>query len=188
MRTLNLFTCGLMLAIFLGFLAVATTYPVSASLMPYVVGIPGALLCLLQVWIELRSGRQVQVRHSQVETLQEAEAAVSHQLGHKVEFEIAHEAPTVPEPAELSPEELRRREIIVWSYFLGLVGGVLLFGFWVAVPVFMVAFLRFRAERRWITALCAGLGASLVFYYIFEKVLLISVFRGFVTLYLRHHL
>jgi hypothetical protein len=45
---------GLMLAIFVAMDAMAWTYPYKAGLMPLVVGLPGAVLCLFQVIVELR--------------------------------------------------------------------------------------------------------------------------------------
>ena len=45
---------GLMLAIFIAMDAMALTYPYKAGLMPLVVGLPGAVLCLFQVVVELR--------------------------------------------------------------------------------------------------------------------------------------
>jgi hypothetical protein len=45
---------GLMLAIFVAMDAMALTYPYKAGLMPLVVGLPGAVLCLFQMIVELR--------------------------------------------------------------------------------------------------------------------------------------
>jgi hypothetical protein len=45
---------GLMLAIFIAMDAMALTYPYKAGLMPLVVGLPGAALCLFQIIVELR--------------------------------------------------------------------------------------------------------------------------------------
>jgi hypothetical protein len=45
---------GLMLVIFLAMDGMAATYPYKAGLMPLVVGLPGAALCLFQMAVELR--------------------------------------------------------------------------------------------------------------------------------------
>lgn len=45
---------SLMLAIFVGMDAMAATYPFKAALMPLVVGVPGAALCLYRLWVEVR--------------------------------------------------------------------------------------------------------------------------------------
>lgn len=45
---------ALMLAIFVGMDAMAASYPYKAALMPLVVGIPGAALCLFQLLVEVR--------------------------------------------------------------------------------------------------------------------------------------
>jgi hypothetical protein len=48
---------ALMLAIFAGMDAMAATYPYKAALMPLVVGIPGAALCLYRLLVELQRAR-----------------------------------------------------------------------------------------------------------------------------------
>ena len=55
----------------------------------------------------------------------------------------------LPATAGSTPGEQLRREAIAWAYFLALIVGVILFGFHIAVPVFLVLFLRFRAETSW---------------------------------------
>ena len=74
-----------------------------------------------------------------------------------------------------------RREIIVWGYFLGLIACILLFGFRIAVPIFLVAFLRFQAGASWRSALIYGGAGALAMYVLFEKVLRVSLHAGFLT-------
>jgi Tripartite tricarboxylate transporter TctB family len=51
-------TSAVMLAIFAGMVAIASTYPPQARFMPYVVGIPGILLCAIQLILDLRESRR----------------------------------------------------------------------------------------------------------------------------------
>ena len=76
-----------------------------------------------------------------------------------------------------------RRELILWGYFLGFIAGILLFGFWIAIPVFLVTFLRFQAKSSWTTSLLLGIGASIALYFVFERGLKVQVHRGFVVTY-----
>jgi Tripartite tricarboxylate transporter TctB family len=76
-----------------------------------------------------------------------------------------------------------RRELVLWGYFLGFIAGILLFGFWIAIPVFLVVFLRFQAKSSWLTALLLGIGASIALYLVFERGLKVQVHRGFVVTY-----
>ena len=85
------------------------------------------------------------------------------------------------EPA-LSPRETLR-EGSLWAYFLALVGGILLFGFW-ATMIFLVAFLRFQARASW-GALALGIAATAVLYLALEQAFRIELHRGFVTEYIR---
>jgi hypothetical protein len=49
-----------MLAIFVVMVAIATTYPAGARFMPFVVGIPAIMLCLLQIVLDLRASKQAE--------------------------------------------------------------------------------------------------------------------------------
>jgi hypothetical protein len=71
------------------------------------------------------------------------------------------------------------REAAMWGYFLGLVGGILLFGFLLAVPVFLLAFLRHWARASWPLALALAGAASLVYYLVFVEGLNVALHQGF---------
>lgn len=106
----------LMLAIFVGMDVVALGYPFKAALMPLVVGVPGAALCLFQLVTELRRAP-------------------------------AAEPQTQPVKREL-------QMIAWWGTFIA---GILLFGFLIATPILLYAYLRFKLARAPLarTALCA---------------------------------
>lgn len=166
-----------MLGIFLVMVGIATRYPAEARFMPFVVGIPPILLCLLQLVLDARERRRA-APEPKVSDLEEAQDKVSRMVGHHVEFDVA----ALPGATEtLSPDEKVRRELVLWGYFLGFVAGILLFGFWVAIPLFLVSFLRFQAKARWRTALLLGIGASVALFLVFERGLKVQVHRGFVT-------
>jgi hypothetical protein len=77
-----------------------------------------------------------------------------------------------------------QRERLLWAYFYGLVVAVLLFGFWIGVPAFLTAFLRFYARESWRLVAMLTLafwGAMYVLLVVFLEQIL---FEGFVTGYL----
>ena len=184
MRLSSLVMTLVMLTIFVVFVFVASGYPANARFMPFVVGLPAIGLCVLQLVLDLRERRRSSVAADSRSTFEKAEETVSRIAGRPVEFEIAHEAPAVAVVDTTPEDETIRRELVIWGYLLGFIGGILLFGFWAAIPVFLVAFLRFEAKASWRTALLYGLGASLAFFFIFERGLGVSLHPGFVTGYL----
>ena len=173
-----------MLGIFLVLVGVATRYPAEARFMPFVVGIPPILLCLIQLVLDARDRRRAAAEavdtRSDFEKVQEK---VSQMVGRQVDFEVAHEALPGAAAPKLSHEETVRRELVLWGYFLGFIAGILLFGFWIAIPVFLVTFLRFQAKSSWMTSLLLGIGASIALYLVFERGLKVQVHRGFVVTY-----
>jgi hypothetical protein len=92
-------------------------------------------------------------------------------LGSKAPAPAAHDERTV------------RREVIMWAYFIGLVGGLLLFGFLLAIPVFVVVFLRHWARTSWRFALGMAAAASVILYVVFVQGLGVALHPGFVTEY-----
>jgi hypothetical protein len=184
MKLSSLVMTFVMLAIFVVMVGIASGYPPNARFMPFVVGLPAIALCLLQAALDLRERRQVAEEADGRGAFAQAEETVSRIAGHKVEFEVAREPLPVLE-TDVPPEsETVRRELIMWGYFLGFIGGILVFGFWVAIPIFLVAFLRFQAKSSWRTALALGLVASVALFLIFEKGLKVTLHPGFVSEYL----
>jgi len=84
-------------------------------------------------------------------------------------------------------ERTVRREMIMWAYFIGLTGGLLLFGFLLAIPVFVVVFLRHWAQTSWRFALGLTAVASVVLYMVFVQALGVALHPGFVTEYVLDH-
>lgn len=164
MRNFSTLLTVVMLVIFSVMVAMAFQFPADARFMPFIVGIPGIVLCLVQLLVDWRKAQTVMVSP-------EAQALP------------ALRGVTLPDTGEpaLSEGETVRREIVMWIYFLAFVGGLLLFGFWIAVPIMLVSFLRLQAKLSWQAALAAGLGASLLLYLIFEVLLRIRLHPGFAT-------
>ena len=142
-----------MLAILAGMVLVAAQYPPDSRFMPWVVGIPAIALCLLQLGMDLRAGR----RSGRAEP----------QAG----------------AGEIDPPGTLRREAAMWGFFLGLVAGIVLFGFLAAVPVFVLLFLRTWARASWPLALGLVAAASAVLYLVFVQGLNVALHQGFVTQY-----
>ncbi len=162
-----------MLAVFTTMVGVSFTYPEGARFMPLTVGIPGIFLCLLQIGLDFR---RKPAAADEKDEMREAEEKAAKLVGHDVHF---GQAEVIDAPRDAA--ESLRREIMAWVYFLGLIGGVLLFGFWVSIPIFLISFLRERAGASWTRTLLLGGGASAAFYLIFTKVLGVSLYQGAIT-------
>jgi Tripartite tricarboxylate transporter TctB family len=169
----------LMLAIFTGMVAIASTYPSAAGFMPFTIGIPAIALCLIQLALDVFRGRATKADGAH-EPLQQVDDQITHIAGHRMQFEMPSENALFTE-SSYDERETVRREIVVWGYFLGLIAGILLFGFRVAVPIFLIAFLRFQAGATWRNTLIYGGVGAVAMYLLFEKVLRVSLHAGFLT-------
>jgi|SRR6476620_10932423 len=173
----NSFMTLLMLAIFTSMVIVASRYPAGARFMPFVLGFPAIALCLLQLFLDARERHAAKHAESKSE-VEKAEEQVSKAVGHAVHFDVGN---ILMPGQELEAGEQLRREAIAWGYFLALILGIILFGFHAAVPVFLIAFLRFRANASWKLSLGLTAVASFILFYAFEYVLRISLHNGFIT-------
>jgi len=183
MKYSNSFMTVVMLAIFVVLVGLASGYPPGARFMPFVIGIPAIVLCLLQLALDARERRRGETEVSDTRSAREkAEEKVSRMVGRPMDFEISHEF--MPGAGSgISPEEMVRRERVLWGYFLGFIAGIILFGFWVAIPIFLVAFLRFQAKASWFFSIGLGMGASVLMYFGFERLFRVVLHVGFITDY-----
>jgi hypothetical protein len=89
--------------------------------------------------------------------------------------------PSGDEEAEARPRggAAIRRELSLLAYLVALVLAVLLFGFWLAIPVLVIVFLRGYEGESWRLTLSLTAGAWVILYLIFDRVLKIFLFKGF---------
>ena len=101
-----------------------------------------------------------------------------------VELDIVHETLQVVAADRTDASTSRiHREMVFFGYFIGLVAGVLLFGFWLTIPVFLVIFLRLHERENWRFVLALTGAAWLIVYSIFDRLLSIILHQGFITEY-----
>ena len=141
-----------MLAVFTTMVVMALGFPPNARFMPFVVGLPGIALCLVQLMLDLQGARRSRT------------IPAFPQDGDEVEF----------------GRESVRMEVVSWLYFLGFVGGVLLLGFVPTAPVLVALYLRHMAGVRWSRALIAAGATALVLLLVFEGALGFQLFEGFI--------
>lgn len=179
-RYSNSFMTLLMLVIFVGMVVIASRYPAGARFMPFVLGFPAIGLCLLQLFLDARERRLVNVPMdtpaSDAERLAMAQA--SRAVGHEVHFDVGNLL--LPGSTGDGKDQLRR-EAIVWGCFLAFILGIILFGFHLSVPIFLVLFLRYWAEASWRLTLGLTIVACFILFFAFEEVLRVSLHQGFIT-------
>jgi hypothetical protein len=175
-----------MLAIFAVMVGMAAYYPPQARFMPFVIGIPGLVMCLIQLALEIRDARSgVKDEDEGKSEMEKAEAEVARITGRKMDFREAEGAAITV--VEDSRESRGRRELVMWACFLALIAGILLFGFWISVPLFILTFLRYYAERSWRFALLLTVIATTIFYCAFVLGLKVVLHEGFVVEAIKEH-
>jgi len=146
-------TTLVMLAIFAGMSALSLGFPSKASFVPLLVGVPGALLCLAQLVLDLR-----------------ARAAAT-------DGGVASKAADGDggDDGALQPREAM---MLLWlAVFAGLIVGL---GFHVGGPLVVSLYVRFGENESWRIALVAGLATLAVMWLVFTRLLEIPLFDGLV--------
>jgi hypothetical protein len=171
-----------MLTIFVVMVGIASQFSPQARFMPFVVGIPGIALCLLQLFLDFRASRHVKPNapadmRNEYEKAQEKASGIVKQ---KMEFDMAREQAQVV-VSDLPQGGETQREIILWACIIGLVGSIILFGFWPTIPVFLVLFLHYFAEKSWRFSLSLGAAGTAVLFLVFQKGLGVILHSGFIT-------
>lgn len=136
-----------MLTIFAGMVAAAFGYPPEARLLPLVIGIPGTVLCLAQLGLDM-AGAGIAVPDGETE-------------------------------GGTADGRTIRREAALFGFLVALIAGILVLGFWLTAPLFLIAFLRFHERESWRFTLALSAGGWLVLYLIFDRALGILLHRGF---------
>ena len=149
-----------MFAVFATMLYVAFGYPEGARFMPLVVGVPAILLCVLQMVLDQRAAPSA-AKDNRSE-MEKAEERVSQMTGRQMEFEAAQIAPGV-DVVENDDSVSANREFVIWGYIIGFVAGILLLGFNIAVPLFLLFYLRREALCSWTrSAVYSAIGCAFI--------------------------
>ena len=182
MNSGKIFMSAVMLAIFVTMVGIATQYPPQARFMPLVVGIPGIALCLFQLILELRARRRPSTggRTGSRSEFERAQDEVTAIVGRKLEFQVGDSE--LPKPGQA------RREVILWATFIGLVASLILFGFWLTIPVFLLLFLHWYGKESWRYSLLLSAVATGLLFLIFAKGLRVTLHTGFITEYVLNRL
>lgn len=149
----------LMLTVFVTMVVVALGFPPDSRFAPLVIGIPGIVLTLGQLIADFLDTRRSPPGKRREPGLTQAKA----------------QAGATPAGSVV------KRELVMFAYVFGLVAGVVLFGFWIAIPVFILVFLRLHERESWSFTLLLTAAGTAVLYLVFDRMLSIILHDGFVT-------
>jgi hypothetical protein len=71
-----------------------------------------------------------------------------------------------------------RLEIVAYSWLLVLLGGLLLFGFLISIPLYVLFYLRFQAQLNWLKSALYGVGTWIFVYLLFVRLFEIRLYPG----------
>jgi len=84
-----------------------------------------------------------------------------------------------PSDKEFSAER-RRAEVVMILWFFGFVVSVILFGFVIASPIMVAAYMLIATEEKWLTAIIGAVLVWVVMDIVFERLLGLVLFEGLI--------
>jgi len=160
----------LVLGIISLFVFLSLGYSRTARFLPLVVGIPGMIFILVHLISSLPgvASRRGELGSEKDATEKKAGKGVGQKEG---------------EPADVEAET----EVVspAWTMFVWigvLVVAIVLFGFLVAVPAVVFAFLKFRSKASWRYAILSAAGIAAVMYFGFVQLLEVFLYRGLILI------
>lgn len=140
-----------------GAMVVSADWPYEARLLPWVVGIPAALLCLFLIAQDIWRARRSAAPEERVALM---------------DIQADDDLPTA---------EVVRRGGIMFAWIFGLFVAVWLFGFLPVLPVFIVLYMTMQGGERWLFSIFVALSmmacAVIIFHYLLHVAWLRGVFR-----------
>ena len=156
----NILVSSVMVSIFGGMVIISMGYSHESRLVPLVIGIPGLILSLSQLFADI------------FETRKAKQSSI---------------VPKTDEGADTAPmdaETTSKKEIVMMGWIAFILGLILLFGFWLGIAVFLPVFLRVFGKESWkltvITTVCGWVSI----YVLFTTLIKIRFFEGFLFRFL----
>ena len=134
------------LIFFIVFVYQAQEWRLQARLYPYAIGIPMIILALIQVILDLKGVVRKQT-----------DAA-------PVDFQFSQ---------NLEPAVARKRTINIFAWIVGFFAGIYLLGFAITIPLLVFTYLKFQSGEKWGISVILTVGAWVVFYTLFVKLLVL---------------
>jgi len=160
----------LMLVAITMFVSYSLGYSPTARLVPLIIGIPGLVFMILQLIIDSLPG--VSRRLGMLGIKKGLFGAAEIRAREKRAREDASLKKVLP------PARRRIPEAIMFVWIVSFVALIYLFGYLVAVPVFVFSFLKFRAGASWVFCILGAVLMEVVVYAGFVILLNVFLYKG----------
>lgn len=171
----------IMFSIFLVMVLVAWDYAWPANFLPFVIGIPGMALALLQIVIDIRGFLAAK---GQIDPRTEFERYMAELTSHTegLELDLGKEKlETLVEDHSMVAKTRNRQEMTLFGFFFFLLAMVLLFGFWIGTPIFLFLFVRYYAKESLKLSLIVTAIVWSTMYFLLVILLSQIIFEGYIS-------
>ena len=134
------------LIFFCVFVYEAKDWRMQARLYPWAIGIPMVICAIIQVILDLKG----------VKAKQSSDGA-------PMDFQF--------QQTDVSPEDVRKRTITMFSWMFGFFAMIWLVGYVIAIPLMVFGYLKFQSNESWVLSTTLTVIAFVCFYVLFVRLL-----------------
>lgn len=145
-------------------------YSFTAKIVPFIVGVPALGLITLQLMIHF------------IPAFSKKWEKLTRGKNSSIEDETGKKREIIP-TTDISEKEIskkRNKEINIFTWVVGLMGGIYLFGYLIAVPLFIFLFLKIRASSTWLLSITLAILMEILVYVAFMTILRIPLYKGLI--------
>jgi hypothetical protein len=147
----QLFFSLVWLVFFIVWVYLAKDWRLQARLYPWAIGIPMVILAIVQVILDLKGIQR-----------KETDAA-------PVDFRFSQGT---------DPKVARRRTLNIFGWILGFFAAIYFLGFVISIPLLVFTYLKFQSRESWALSVGLTVGAFLIFYSLFVRLLTLPFPEG----------
>ena len=137
----------IVLIFFCVFVYEAKEWRMQARLYPFAIGIPMLIFAIVQFILDLKG----------------VKAKQSSSDGAPMDFQF--------QQTDVSPEDVRKRTITMFSWMFGFFAAIWLVGYVIAIPLMVFGYLKFQSNERWGLSIMLTVIAFVFFYALFVRLL-----------------
>lgn len=171
---------AILTAVFMAAIIAAAGYGFRARMAPLVIAIPGLILCVGLMAVELRKELLEKKKNEAGHPAAKADG-VEATAGPAAGDTDAGEGASAAEPAATSGESHSYSELNALLWVVLLLALIFVLGFLVTIPLYQFLYMRVRSREPWLTSIILSLASWAILYFLFVRVLSMNFYGGFIV-------
>lgn len=171
---------AILTAVFMVAIIVAAGYGFRARMAPLVIAIPGFILCVGLMAVELRKELLEKKKNDANQPVGKADG-VEAAAGPAAGDTDAGKGAAAAQTAGVGVEAHSYSELNALLWVVLLLALIFVLGFLVTIPLYLFLYMRVRSREPWLTSIILSLASWAILYFLFVRVLSMNFYGGFIV-------